>query len=465
MKTKFTKIIFCLVAILLSSQISVFAFSNKTRGIRMGGSNLSTVASDNQTVIDKLVANNVNEVYIWVKDAGGGRTSPAKLNSFIPLAKTAGLKVTLMYTVNQDPPFLSRHNDAHVYKCPEQGVSYIPRIITSNNFVNLLYPGYMDSVAHEIGNLVRNYSPDGICLDDLRYSHFVYSFDQWSCARAVSLGCDTAQVFSYFRTNYAYYATQSHFIDLYTTGEGGDPDVVKWVDMRKGVITEYIQAIKDTITAIKSGIQLSASYATDAGIDAQASHVHYGQDYALHSQYLDVINPYISSASQNISTLTAAAVTQGGANCQIISRILTGSDASTLTTNITNAVSNDSYGVVLEKYDNLTTAMWDALKISFAGLITGKKEIISEAFMLGQNYPNPFKFSTEITFHINKNGVVSLNVYDALGKKISVLVNQQMLPGTYKVSFDGKNLPNGVYFYQLETNDGVSAVKKMILQK
>lgn len=235
--------------------------------------------------------------------------------------------------------------------------------------------------------------------------------------------------------------------------------------MRKEVITEYIQAIQDTITAIKSDIQLSASYSTDAGIDAQLSHVHYGQDYALHSQYLDVINPYIAGASQNISTITAAAVTQAGSNCQIISRILTGSDASTLTTNITNAVSNGSYGVVLEKYDNLTTAMWDALKISFAGLITGKKEIISEAFMLGQNYPNPFKFSTEITFHINKNGVVSLNVYDALGKKISVLVNQQMLPGTYKVSFDGKNLPNGVYFYQLETNDGVSAVKKMILQK
>lgn len=138
-----------------------------------------------------------------------------------------------------------------------------------------------------------------------------------------------------------------------------------------------------------------------------------------------------------------------------------------MTTNITNAVSNGSYGVVLEKYDNLTTAMWDALKTSFAGLITAKKEIETNPtdFTLGQNFPNPFKFSTEITFHINKNGVVSLNVYDALGKKISVLVNQQMLPGTYKVSFDGENLPNGVYFYQLETMDGVSAVKKMILQK
>ena len=59
---------------------------------------------------------------------------------------------------------------------------------------------------------------------------------------------------------------------------------------------------------------------------------------------------------------------------------------------------------------------------------------------------------------------MNLKVYDILGNEISTLVNEEKSPGSYKISFDGSDLPSGVYFYQLITSDFVQT-KKMILLK
>jgi hypothetical protein len=63
-----------------------------------------------------------------------------------------------------------------------------------------------------------------------------------------------------------------------------------------------------------------------------------------------------------------------------------------------------------------------------------------------------------------KSGFTVLTVFDALGKEIQVLVNQQLAPGTYEVDFDGGNLPSGVYYYKLES-ESFSQTKKMVLIK
>jgi flagellar hook assembly protein FlgD len=59
---------------------------------------------------------------------------------------------------------------------------------------------------------------------------------------------------------------------------------------------------------------------------------------------------------------------------------------------------------------------------------------------------------------------VRLTVYDALGKEVEVLVNQQLSAGTYEVDFDGTNLPSGVYYYILESEEFTQS-KKMVLIK
>ena len=61
-------------------------------------------------------------------------------------------------------------------------------------------------------------------------------------------------------------------------------------------------------------------------------------------------------------------------------------------------------------------------------------------------------------------GFVSLKVYDALGKEVKTLVNENMNPGRYKVDFNGSGLASGIYFYKLSIG-GFSQTKSMILLK
>ena len=93
---------------------------------------------------------------------------------------------------------------------------------------------------------------------------------------------------------------------------------------------------------------------------------------------------------------------------------------------------------------------------------------IPEKFSLSHNYPNPFNPSTEIIFSIpfveTARRVVSLIVYDALGREVTTLINQQLTPGTYQVNWDASNHPSGLYFYKLSAGE-YSETKKMILIK
>lgn len=89
-------------------------------------------------------------------------------------------------------------------------------------------------------------------------------------------------------------------------------------------------------------------------------------------------------------------------------------------------------------------------------------EIVVEDFRLEQNYPNPFNPTTVINWQIPVNSFVSLKVYDVLGNKIVVLVNEEKIAGSYQTEFDASKLSSGTYFYRLEVGSFVQT-KKMIL--
>jgi hypothetical protein len=86
-------------------------------------------------------------------------------------------------------------------------------------------------------------------------------------------------------------------------------------------------------------------------------------------------------------------------------------------------------------------------------------------FALSQNYPNPFNPSTKIQYTIGNPGLVSLKVYDVLGKEIANLADGQYSSGSYSVDFNATNLSAGMYFYTLTTSNGFSQTKKMLLIK
>ena len=90
--------------------------------------------------------------------------------------------------------------------------------------------------------------------------------------------------------------------------------------------------------------------------------------------------------------------------------------------------------------------------------------IIPDKFELHQNYPNPFNPVTNIKFDIKRSSDVGLNIYDALGRKITELINEKLQPGTYNAVFDGSDFSSGVYFYKLDT-EGFVETRRMILLK
>jgi hypothetical protein len=85
-------------------------------------------------------------------------------------------------------------------------------------------------------------------------------------------------------------------------------------------------------------------------------------------------------------------------------------------------------------------------------------------FALGQNFPNPFNPSTQITFSVTKEGPVTLRVYDVLGREVATLVNENRKAGQYTERFDGSRLASGVYMYVLQSGDG-RLTSRMILSK
>lgn len=93
-----------------------------------------------------------------------------------------------------------------------------------------------------------------------------------------------------------------------------------------------------------------------------------------------------------------------------------------------------------------------------------KKPAIQSGFELAQNYPNPFNPTTIITYYIAKRSHVRLTVYDVLGRQVASLVNAEKSPGQYQVTFDGSELPSGVYFYRVRAGS-YTAVKKLLLIK
>ncbi len=96
--------------------------------------------------------------------------------------------------------------------------------------------------------------------------------------------------------------------------------------------------------------------------------------------------------------------------------------------------------------------------------VTGVAENAPTAFSLAQNYPNPFNPSTTIRFEIAKPELVSLKVYDMLGREVATLANEQMSAGNYALSFNAAGLASGTYIYRLQAGSFV-ATKKMSLMK
>jgi hypothetical protein len=94
--------------------------------------------------------------------------------------------------------------------------------------------------------------------------------------------------------------------------------------------------------------------------------------------------------------------------------------------------------------------------------------------MLLQNYPNPFNQTTTIGYSIPSNssmqltgeGLVTIKVYDIMGKEVATLVNEKQHAGNYTVQFNAAKYGcnPGIYFYQIKTGQFLERKKFILLR-
>lgn len=94
---------------------------------------------------------------------------------------------------------------------------------------------------------------------------------------------------------------------------------------------------------------------------------------------------------------------------------------------------------------------------------------VPQNYSLGQNYPNPFNPTTKFNFAIPNSDIVTIKIFDILGREVITLVNQKMNTGTYSVDWNsinssGEPVSSGVYFYTMRTGNFFES-KKMILTR
>lgn len=89
---------------------------------------------------------------------------------------------------------------------------------------------------------------------------------------------------------------------------------------------------------------------------------------------------------------------------------------------------------------------------------------IPKSAELSQNYPNPFNPETVIRYGVPGDANVQLSVYDLLGQRVRILIDEPKTAGRYEVSFNGSRLASGLYFYKLKIGTEV-LTKKMVLIK
>ena len=89
-------------------------------------------------------------------------------------------------------------------------------------------------------------------------------------------------------------------------------------------------------------------------------------------------------------------------------------------------------------------------------------------FYLSQNYPNPFRAKTTIKYCVAFRTRVILTVYNAEGKEIEKLVDEEQNPGTYEVVFQSavgsRQSANGSYYYRLEAGDYKNEMEMLLIK-
>lgn len=122
---------------------------------------------------------------------------------------------------------------------------------------------------------------------------------------------------------------------------------------------------------------------------------------------------------------------------------------------------NSSTGNFVQNFSHNT----DFVDIGWTNVTdVNQEKLLSNTFILNQNFPNPFNPSTTISFELTEAKDVTLRIFNILGQEVSVLLEKKMNGGQHQVNFNANSLESGTYYYRLEIDESVK-VRKMLLIK
>ena len=115
----------------------------------------------------------------------------------------------------------------------------------------------------------------------------------------------------------------------------------------------------------------------------------------------------------------------------------------------------DSAGYTSLYYKNRLYILNDIINIS---------SLAAKEYNLYQNYPNPFNPTTKIKFDIPKLSDVKIIIFDAVGREVKNVTQNNMTAGSYEYEFNGENLSSGIYYFKLQTNEFAKTVKMVLVK-
>jgi hypothetical protein len=124
----------------------------------------------------------------------------------------------------------------------------------------------------------------------------------------------------------------------------------------------------------------------------------------------------------------------------------------------------DMYGNPYLNYEATTGIFYITENMS-----NSETDVFPSKFQLAENYPNPFNPITTLRYDLPENGLVTIIIYDMLGREVKTLINQTQDAGYRSVIWDatnnyGKPVSAGIYLYQLQAGEYIQT-KKMVLLK
>jgi photosystem II stability/assembly factor-like uncharacterized protein len=234
---------------------------------------------------------------------------------------------------------------------------------------------------------------------------------------------------------------------IFWTTDGGS----NWIQKTSGTVRHLWGVhLLDANTAWAVGIQGTVLYTTNGGDTwtAERADTMYGFGKVY---FTDANNGWISGGDNDNGIVLHT--TDGGGTW---STQYTGAATSLMSVHFTDADTGWAVG-------NLGTIMHTTT--GSTGIIEDKNFVeVPAELTLAQNKPNPFSQTTEIRFSIPKREHVTLKVYNIIGQDVATLVDNKLEVGEYRVNFNARNLPNGIYLYRLNTNDQVLIKRCTILR-